>query len=191
MKWNIRAVLFTIGIIVLATVSKLAFAPKLAWSGFSPLMAVALFSGMMVKDKTQSFILPLIALFISDALIEVLYRSGLFVFQGFYKHQIFNYALLLITTLIGFAIQAKKSIAVISSAIIAPTVFFLLSNFFVWNSTTQITYPKTWNGLLLCYEAGLPFYRNSLLATVLFLPILIISFNWYVKKNSELKITLA
>lgn len=45
----------------------------------------------------------------------------------------------------------------------APTSFFLLSNFAVWPGSDM--YPHTLGGLLTCFAAGLPFYRNDLLST--------------------------
>ncbi|MFK9842560.1 DUF6580 family putative transport protein, partial [Escherichia coli] len=87
------------------------------------------------------------------------------------------YSLLLFTTVLGWMLQGKKTASVITGAVVAPTIFFLLSNFFVWNSASQIAYPKTINGLILCYEAGLPFYKNALIASVFFLPTIIASFN--------------
>lgn len=191
MKFSKKDIVFTMVLVLVTTLSKFFFAPKIEWAGISPVIAIALFSGMMVKDKTQSFILPLVALFLSDVLIQILYKAGLFVFPGLYKGQLFNYSLLLLTTVLGWLLKGKRTESVIISAVIAPTLFFLLSNFFVWNSATQLSYPKNFNGLLLCYGAGLPFYKNALIASVVFLPSLIAFFNVYVKGSKALKITLA
>ena len=103
MKSQSRILLFTLLIVVLATVSKLLFAPKIEWSGFSPIMAIALFSGMIVKDKRKSFLYPLIALFLSDVLIQLFYAMGLFPFEGLYSYQWMNYSLILLITLSIFS----------------------------------------------------------------------------------------
>lgn len=50
------------------------------------------------------------------------------------------------------------------AAVMSATGFFVLSNGLVWLSGTM--YPKTAAGLLSCYAAGLPFYRNDALATM-------------------------
>lgn len=50
--------------------------------------------------------------------------------------------------------------AVVTSA----TTFFLLSNFVVWLGTMYAHSPA---GLLACYAAALPFYRNDLISTAL------------------------
>ena len=44
--------------------------------GFAPQWAMAIFGGAIIKDKKLAFILPLLSMFISDALYEVLYRNG-------------------------------------------------------------------------------------------------------------------
>jgi hypothetical protein len=51
-----------------------------------------------------------------------------------------------------------------SATVLAPTSFFLVSNYAVWASPTS-WYPHTLAGLETCYAAALPFYRNDLLST--------------------------
>jgi hypothetical protein len=51
-------------------------------------------------------------------------------------------------------------------------IFFLLSNFFVWNSGSGFGRPHTFEGLMLCYADGLPFLGYSIAATLLFSGIL-------------------
>lgn len=46
------------------------------------------------------------------------------------------------------------------------TGFFLASNFAVWCASA--VFPPTWQGLGLCYLAGIPFFGNSILAAMLF-----------------------
>ncbi|MBS1627191.1 MAG: hypothetical protein JSR09_11130 [Bacteroidetes bacterium] len=188
MKNILRISLFTLLVIVMATVSKLLFADKIEWSGFSPLIATALFSGMIIKDKKLSFLLPLVALFISDIIIQILYINNLFVFAGLYKFQLVNYALLLSATLIGWALKGKNIATVGLGAVIAPTVFFLLSNLVVWYGSK--TYPQNFNGLMICYAAGLPFYKHALAATLIFLPTLILAYNYIVKQKQSANIVL-
>jgi hypothetical protein len=53
----------------------------------------------------------------------------------------------------------------VSAVVLGPTSFFLMSNFAVWLGGTM--YPKTAGGLVTCYVAGLPFYRNDLVSTTI------------------------
>jgi hypothetical protein len=54
-------------------------------------------------------------------------------------------------------------VRVAASAILGPTSFFVLSNYAVWLGSTF--YPHTMSGLMTCYAAAIPFYRNDLAAT--------------------------
>src|SRR3989337_1977582 len=140
MKNNGRLIVFTLILVALATACKYFFGPDLDWSGFSPVIAIALFSGFIIKQKDMSFLLPLLALFISDVIIQLLYVQDLFPYAGFYGGQWTNYAILLSATLIGWALKGKNISGLLTGAIAAPTVFFLLPNFSVWMATTEATY---------------------------------------------------
>lgn len=56
------------------------------------------------------------------------------------------------------------------AAILGPTSFFIVSNYGVWASGFN-TYPHTFSGLMTCYLAGVPFYRNDLVSTSIVLAI--------------------
>jgi hypothetical protein len=186
MKINGRLIVFTLILVALQTACKFLFAPKLEWSGFSPFIAIALFSGFIIKQKNMSFLLPLLALFISDAIIHVLYLNNQFDFAGFYSGQWKNYLILLACTLIGWALKGRNYYSLAFGAIAAPTVFFLVSNFMVWTGTSEAVYAKSFSGLMTCYEAGLPFYRNSLIATLVFLPVILVAYNYLTKNKAAL-----
>lgn len=184
MKAKSRIILFTLLLVAVATISKLLFAAKLEWSGFSPIIAIALFSGMIVKDKSKSFLYPLMALFISDVVIELLYRMDLFPFAGLYKYQWLNYSFLLLTTLIGWALQGKNYGRILAGVFAGPTLFFLISNTVVWAGHGGYQRPMNFSGYLLCLEDGLPFYKHALVATLIYLPVSIVAYNLIVKRIS-------
>lgn len=186
MKINGRIILFTLILVALATACKFFFGPELRWSGFSPVIAIALFSGMIIKQKDFSFILPLLALLISDAAIQVLYEANQFPYAGFYSGQWKNYIILLLTApLIGWMLKAKSYRNVFLGGIIAPSVFFLVSNFNVWLSA-EVVYSRDLSGLMTCYAAGLPFYKNALIATLVFLPGILFTYNYLTRKKAAL-----
>jgi len=143
--------------------------------GFAPQMAMAIFGGAVIKDKKLAFLLPLLSMFISDALYEILYRNGVGNMRGFYEGQVTNYILFASMTIFGFLIRKINVAKVILASLAAPTAFFLLSNFFVWLSSSPdagYARPKTFNGLLMCFNDGLPFYRWSVASTLIFSAIL-------------------
>lgn len=143
--------------------------------GFAPQIAMAIFGGAIIKDKKLAFLLPLLSMFISDALYEILYRNGVGAMRGFYEGQITNYILFASMTIFGFLIKKINVAKVIAASLAAPTAFFLLSNFFVWFSSSPDAgwaRPKTFNGLLMCYNDGLPFYPWSVASTLIFSAVL-------------------
>lgn len=185
MKITGRLIIFTLLLVVLATGCKKFFGPDLDWSGFSPVIAIALFSGMIIKERNVSFLFPLLALFISDAAIQFLYNQGEFPYPGFYSGQIRNYLTLLVCTLIGWGLKGKTYTSLFVGALAAPTAFFLLSNVGVWISD-EVVYSKDLSGLLACYTNALPFYKNALIATLVFFPVILFTYNFLAKQRVAL-----
>jgi hypothetical protein len=65
-------------------------------------------------------------------------------------------------------LRAKTSwVRVGAAALLGPTSFFMVSNFSVWAGSNM--YPHTPGGLIACYVAAIPFYRNDLISTTLVL----------------------
>lgn len=180
--------IFSSFLVAITTACKFFFGPELSMSGFSPVLAIALFSGMVIRKKEWLFLFPLISLFVSDVLIHVLHQQGLFDYAGIYAGQWKNYLLLLSCTLLGWGLRGANLGSMLVGSIASPTVFFLLSNLMVWMQSSEAFYAKTLSGLLTCYAAGLPFYKNSLLATIVFLPLVLVSFNYLTRKKAALTI---
>ncbi len=67
------------------------------------------------------------------------------------------------------ALLLKKKVSVLrvgSGAVLASTSFFVVSNYAVWVGSAM--YPHTLAGLMTCFAAGLPFYRNDVASTLAF-----------------------
>jgi hypothetical protein len=155
--------------------------------GFAPQWAMAVFAGAVIKDKKWAFIIPVLSMFISDLLYQVLYIGGLTNMQGFYEGQWQNYLLFALLVFVGFAIKKINILQITVASLAAPTLYFLISNFLVWASngaTRGLDRPKTFNGLMLCYADGIPFYGMSILATLVFSAILFGSY-LFVRKYQE------
>ncbi len=156
--------------------------------GFAPQIAMAIFAGAIIKDKKFAFLLPLLSMFLSDALYEVLFRNGVGNMPGFYDGQITNYVLFTLLTLFGFFIKNFNVGRIAVAAVAAPTTYFIVSNFLVWASSSPLAglgRPKTFNGLMLCFSDGLPFYSWSVAATFIFSAILFGSY--YLLARSSLQ----
>ena len=140
--------------------------------GFAPQIAMALFAGSVSKDKRFAFLFPVLSLFISDLLYQVLYSQGFSTIKGFYSGQWQNYLLIASITIIGFFINKNKIGQIFIGSLAGAVYFFLISNFMVWIGggwdINNQPYPRSFSGLMLCYSEALPFFKWSVLSTLLF-----------------------
>jgi hypothetical protein len=144
--------------------------------GFAPQIAMALFAGSVIADKKMSFLLPLLSMFVSDALFELLYINGLTAFQGFYDGQITNYVLFAGLTVIGFWVKKNNIAHIIGGSLAAATIYFIASNLLLWIAgglgINNLPYAKNWAGLMECFTVAVPFYLKSIYATLTFSAVL-------------------
>ena len=157
--------------------------------GFAPQIAMALFAGSISKDKRFAFLFPILSLFISDLLYQFLYSQGLSTIKGFYSGQWQNYLLIASITIIGFFINKNKIGQIFVGSLAGAVYFFLISNFMVWVGggwdINNQPYPRSFSGLMLCYTEAMPFFKWSVLSTLLFNGIFFGSF--YLLGKSVLK----
>ncbi|MEJ7587025.1 MAG: DUF6580 family putative transport protein [Ferruginibacter sp.] len=144
--------------------------------GFAPQIAMALFSGSIIKDKKYSFLLPIASMLVSDIIYEVLFQFKISPLAGFYEGQLLNYLLFAGLTVIGFGIKKENLVHIVTGALTGATFYFIASNLLVWIGgglgLDNLPYAKTWEGLMACFAAGIPFYQASLFATLFFSGIL-------------------
>lgn len=183
MKMNRSILVALVLLIVVAAVYRIIPSRPL---GFMPHMAMALFGGAMIKDRKWAFALPIFSIFLSDLLYETLFRAGLSDIPGFYAGQFTNYLLFAGLTLIGMAIRSVNLLSVATASLVAPTLYFLVSNFFVWLNGGGWGHPKTMDGLMATYTDGLPFYRGNLLSTILFSALLFGLYLWLRAPKTDL-----
>jgi hypothetical protein len=147
--------------------------------GFAPQWAMAIYAGAVIKDKKWAFIMPVLSMFVSDLFYQVLFIGGISDMPGFYEGQWQNYLLFTLLVFVGLAIRKLNIFQIVAASVTAPTLYFLVSNFLVWASngaTRGLNRPRDFNGLMLCYADGIPFYKMSILATLVFSAILFGSF---------------
>jgi len=129
------------------------------WPNVSPVAAMALFGGAYFADKRVAFIVPFLALFLSDLFLG-LHNSMIFVYTGF-----------ALTVVIGFALKNRVTVTnTLFAAVAASVVFFLLTNFGSWLMSGL--YVKSAAGLMQAYVAGIPFFQNSLLGNLAYTAII-------------------
>jgi hypothetical protein len=174
-------------LILIAAALRLAPHP---WN-FTPVGAIALFSGATVRDRRLAFLFPLLVMFATDTII------------GFNKLSPLVYASFLLSVLIGrvvvgarFSLPAQaratqrakresdsdsttkpKTSAlprIATATFLGSLQFFLITNFGVWAFLGS--YPRTGAGLAACYLAGIPFFWNTLAGDAVYTTLLFGSF---------------
>ena len=131
--------------IVAAAVLRVAPHP---WN-FTPIGAMALFSGSMFRKPWMALLLPLASLLAGD------------IFAGFYKLMLVVYASFAISVAIGRWLGENRSVARIGGAVfLGAWQFFVITNFAMW--AVGGFYPRTAHGLINCFAAGVPFFWNTL-----------------------------
>ena len=124
------------------------------WPNVTHIAAMALFGGAYFNRKVFAFLIPLSALFLSDIII------------GFHNTMWAVYAAFIITVALGFIIRNRVNFrSVIVASLSSSVLFFIITNFAVWSSGL-VGYPMNFSGLMLCYEAAIPFFRNEILGTL-------------------------
>ncbi|HEY2445541.1 MAG TPA: DUF6580 family putative transport protein [Rhizomicrobium sp.] len=117
--------------------------------------AIALFGGATLADRRLAFLVPLAALFLSDLVL------------GFHDQMAVVYGCFVAVTGIGLWLQSRRSPLFIAGAALASSVlFFAVTNFGVW--AMDAMYPRTLQGLIACYTAAIPFFRNTLEGDLLY-----------------------
>jgi|SRR5579862_4381988 hypothetical protein len=135
-----------IGIVILAACARLLPHP---WN-FTPIIAIGLFAGNQARSVYTGILVTLSALVVSDAVL------------GFDRSFWYVYGAMLIPVLLGRLARNRNGMgALIAAALGSSLSFFLITNFMVWASGSL--YPHTAMGLMACFSAGIPFYRNQLL----------------------------
>lgn len=187
MKQNKLVIIAFVLLIVLAGLYRLVPDRPL---GFAPQFAMALFGGAIFSDKKLAFGLPLISMFISDLLYQVMFSMGIGNTPGFYAGQITNYVLFAGLTFFGFMLRDGKMLKSVIAFFAAPTAFFIFSNFFVWASGAGFARPKSLDGLMMTYADGIPFFKGSIAGTLVFSVVLFGAYffikNYVSKRNVQL-----
>jgi hypothetical protein len=144
-----------LALILLAGALRIAPHP---WN-FTPVGAMAIFSGAVIRDRRLALVVPILAMAAGD------------MFVGFNKLTPLVYASFLLNVAIGRLLQEKRSVARIGGATVLSAIqFFLVTNFGVWAFLGS--YPHTTAGLLACYVAAIPFFWNTLAGDVLYATLL-------------------
>jgi len=135
-----------VGMILAAAVTRLIAHPP----NFTPIGALALFGGASFADRRVAFGVPLLALFLGDLVL------------GFHTLMPAVYASFALIVFLGFWLRGRRRLVPIAGAALACSLlFFVVTNFAVWAQSGS--YEASWQGLVMCYVAAVPFFYNTVM----------------------------
>ena len=148
---SLKKEIFPIGLILILALSRLMPHPD----NFTPIIALAIMSSYFFRNINFSYAIMLFSMLLADFFI------------GFYSHMVFVYLSLFLIVLIFFKISKKmnyKNLFIFS--FFGSVIFFLISNFGVW--LVGNLYERNINGLIECYFMAIPFFKNTIISTLIF-----------------------
>ena len=126
---------------------------------FTPVVSMALFSGATFP-KRYATIVPLALMIISD------------IFIGFHSTILFTWSSIAVISLFGMFLRRNSSWAGILGVNLWSAIFFFtVTNFGTWLWEPNL-YPHTMEGLKQCFIMAIPFFRSTLISTLLYSAVL-------------------
>jgi len=176
----IPALLLVLSAVVYRVTTGLLIHSGASWlSNFAPLAAIALCSAAYFPKKYK-FSVPLVTLFISDAVINFRYGAPLLDPQI-----VVRYAALALVGCIGVLLQNRASLkTLLPASIVGSALFYAITNAFSWLADPG--YAKNFSGLVQSLTVGLPqysatpswmFFRNSLISDFVFTLLFVVCMN--------------
>jgi hypothetical protein len=132
-----------------------------------PMAAIALFAAARLPRR-WAWMAPVGAMALADAYINLRYGQ----FPGVLIVSFTSYATFAVIALLGGLLGRKAHPAArIGASLAGSTLFFLTTNFAVWaaqrGTGIGLNYGEGVPGLLECYLAALPFFRNGVVADLI------------------------
>jgi len=156
-------------LVLLACISRLIPHPP----NFTPISAIAIFSGAMIADKKLAFLIPFTIVFFTDLII------------GMHNYIWAVYLSFAINTFLGILISKNlKFLSIFIVGVFGSLQFYIITNFAVWLNSGIYNYSL--EGLLECYTLAIPFYQNSILGDIFYITML---FLIYITIKNKLVIT--
>lgn len=150
---------------------------------FSPVIGLSIFASVYLPGVWRSLGVPLLISFVSDLILNnTIYASYFDGFTFFYS----GWPYIAYTSCYFASRKILRTPSVGNVCISSPmgtVIFFIVSNFGVW---FQGGYPQNIHGLMSCYIAGLPFFKNALLGDGLYTLVFFGTFAWFKRFGVQL-----
>jgi len=152
-------VLLAVAVRFLPFAGPLNFIPH-AWH-FTPVAASLLFFG--ARGSRRQMWVPLVLFAAADVVLTKLIYS----YPLTWDHLV-TWAWYAAILWLGTNLREKSGpVRVVSAALASSVSFFLISNFAAWAAWPDM-YPRSFNGLMMSYAAGLPFFRGTVESDLFF-----------------------
>lgn len=177
----IPAFLLIVAAIAYRIVTGLAITSGATWlSNFAPMAAIALCAAAYFPGRYK-FTVPLIALLVSDVVLNTSY--GFSLFSPFVISHYIGFALV---CALGWLLRNRTSAkTLLPASIAASVIFYVVTNAVSW--IFDPGYSKSFAGLFQSLTVGLPaysatpswmFFRNSVVSDLLFTGLFILCMHW-------------
>jgi hypothetical protein len=151
-SWRPRLAVLTV-MIVAAALARLVPHPL----NFTPIGATAIFGGACFAARRLALAVPLAALFLGDLVIGLHFLIPVV------------YGSFALNVLLARWLRGRRTAAPVAAVTLLGAVqFFVVTNFACWVAF----YPHTADGLLACYGAAIPYFKNTLLGDAFFAAVL-------------------
>ena len=168
-----------VAMIVMAAATRLLPHPP----NMTAMTALTLFGGAFFADKRLAFALPLAVLLISDLVLGLIWSWSPMAVGPHMEVQYVAFAMI-----VGLGFTMRQNHGVVRTgvtAVLASLLFFVVSNLGTW--AFESLYPKTFGGLVECYVAAIPFWRNTLTGDLLYTAVLFGGFQLLERKFETLR----
>ncbi len=139
--------------------------------GVWPFAASALFAGCTLRRPAMSIIVPIAALTLSNVGLAA----------DDWRVTAVVYTATVVPVLAGMLVRRwNGALPVVGAMLSCSLIFFVSTNFAVWAFNGM--YPMTWEGLVQCYVAALPFLDRTVLGDLLWTAVLF-GGSWLVQRT--------
>ena len=136
-------------LIIVASILRLIPHPP----NMTPIVGMSVLSVSYFNHRLMQFGFPLFIMLITDAII------------GFHPLMPNVYVAIILSGLSGYILKKRPSfVNMIGASFVSSILFFVITNMGVWFTGTM--YAKTFSGLTTCFIAALPFFHNTVIATL-------------------------
>lgn len=130
---------------------------------------MALFAGSVIADRRISYLLPLVAMGLTD------------LYFGLHFSILPVYLCFMFTVFIGAKTNSENPLKILFSSLASSFVFFLITNLPFWYADLSL-YSLDFKGTMESYTMALPFFGNQIAGDLIYTGLLFGSF-YVIRKN--------